>query len=370
MYLQPELPNFGGNIGKKPAQAAWCLEEGRRILGTFGNHPSFVMLALGNELGGGRDARASMVKELRQFDPRHLYAQASNYDLGDPHFAAGDDYWTTFRTRRGEQGSVRGSYAHVDAPLGHVQAGPPGTTGDYARASPTCPCRSLATKSGSIKPSRISGRSKNTPACCGRGISRHSASGSRRGACSIRRMISFALWAHSVICYREEIEAACGRRASADFNCSTSRTFPARARRWWHPRRVYGLQGTDRAKAWREFCCQTVPLAIFPKYTWTTDESFAAKIKVAHYGPATLAGATIAWTLTEVGGKTIAAGKFPAKDIATGALAEMGTSPRRWPEHLRRANSRYPLRSKGRSSRTITICGFIRPKSTPRRRRA
>jgi beta-galactosidase/beta-glucuronidase len=113
IYLQPELFNFGGDFSRDAASAAYTRAEGLRILKDFGNHPSFVMFALGNEMGGGRDVRSDIVREFRRADPRHLYAQASNYEFWEPKAAAGDDYWTTFRTRKGAAGAVRGSYARL-----------------------------------------------------------------------------------------------------------------------------------------------------------------------------------------------------------------------------------------------------------------
>ena len=85
-----------------------------------------------------------------------------------------------------------------------------------------------------------------------------------------------------------------------------------------------GSKGLITPEAWREFCSETVPLAVFPKYTWTADETFAAGVKVAHYGPAELPSATVVWTLAEAGGKQIGSGTIPAKGVAQGALVEMG----------------------------------------------
>lgn len=44
----------------------------------YGNHPSFVMFALGNELSGDTLAMASVVDYLKDIDKRHLYAMGSN----------------------------------------------------------------------------------------------------------------------------------------------------------------------------------------------------------------------------------------------------------------------------------------------------
>ena len=117
------------------AQRDALMPEAERILKIYGNHPSFVMMALGNECGGSREVMADMVKQLRQRDNRRLYAQGSNNYFWDPQLAEGDDYWTTVRTRTAKGGpvhNVRGSFATVDGGNGHVQIGPPNTLHDYS----------------------------------------------------------------------------------------------------------------------------------------------------------------------------------------------------------------------------------------------
>ena len=80
-------------------------------------------------------------------------------------------------------------------------------------------------------------------------------------------------------------------------------------------------KGLITSKKWREFCCETVPLLIMKKYTWTNDESFRRRIQVAHYGPADLLGQRVNWSLKS-GRKVVEKGGFKA-DIPTGDVAEV-----------------------------------------------
>ncbi|MGB7583076.1 MAG: sugar-binding domain-containing protein, partial [Sedimentisphaerales bacterium] len=123
VYMEVELPNWA-NFGE-PNHDNFCLAEGERLLKTFGNHPSFVMLALGNELGGKQELMVPVVRQLRLLDSRHLYAQGTNnwFGMVDPN----DDFWVSWQVRWQK---IRGSYAAVDTPLGHIQIGPPGTDKD------------------------------------------------------------------------------------------------------------------------------------------------------------------------------------------------------------------------------------------------
>jgi hypothetical protein len=333
MYLQPELPNFGGDLGKDRAAADYTRAEACRILQAYGNHPSFVMLALGNEMFGGREVRADILRELRQSDGRHLYAQASNYDFSNPQLAAGDDYWTTFRARPGVEGAVRGSYAHVDAPLGHVQAGPPGTHYDYTRAIANVPVPVIGHEVGQYQTypnfrelEKYSGvlRARNFEVF----RERLQAAGMLDQADQFVR----ASGALAVLCYREDIEAALRTKGFGGFQLLDLQDFPGQGTA------LVGVLDAFMASkqliepaAWREFCAETVPLAILPKYVWTTGEALTAEIKVAHYGPSAIPGATIAWTLTEAGGKSLACGQLPSRDIPQGGLTDLGrvTAPLR-----------------------------------------
>ena len=171
------------------------------------------MLALGNEIGiprpANRQAMTEMVSHFRTLDPTRLYAEGSNNQFGNPTVNPSDDYFTTFRTGP-RRGPVRGSFATVDAPLGHVQAGPPCTLFDFRKsiAGIGVPVIGHETGQYTVYPDfreidKYTGRHaaaqlRDLP---GRGCN-------PRG-CSGRREDFFrASGALAVLCYREEIEAA------------------------------------------------------------------------------------------------------------------------------------------------------------------
>ena len=57
-------------------------KEGLQIQEAYGNHASFVMMAIGNELSGDQEAMVDMIARFRSEDGRHLYASGSNDYLG------------------------------------------------------------------------------------------------------------------------------------------------------------------------------------------------------------------------------------------------------------------------------------------------
>jgi beta-galactosidase/beta-glucuronidase len=72
LYFQVELPHWSLNVGKDAATVAFLSAEADRMLATYGNHPSFLFLSLGNELQGDMDSLHAEVSRLRAQDNRHL----------------------------------------------------------------------------------------------------------------------------------------------------------------------------------------------------------------------------------------------------------------------------------------------------------
>lgn len=136
MYLQPELPFWGtvhtpdeeGFNGEEPE---YLLAEGRRILDTYGGHPSFVMMSLGNELWGDTDFMNRAIAQFRAMDSRHLYTQGSNNFQFCPKVLDEDDFFSGVRL--GRTRLLRGSYAQCDVPLGFIQTESPNTAYSYDR---------------------------------------------------------------------------------------------------------------------------------------------------------------------------------------------------------------------------------------------
>ena len=64
----------------EPTMQRW----GRELLDWLHNHPSFVMLTLGNEINGDRSLLERLVEYLRAQDPTRMYAQGSNDFIRQP----------------------------------------------------------------------------------------------------------------------------------------------------------------------------------------------------------------------------------------------------------------------------------------------
>ena len=78
---RPEMDTKGKpqGIGRGDEDAdKFIREEMQRVVDTYGNHPSFIMFCIGNELGSSDfELMGEWIKELKIHDPRRLYAAST-----------------------------------------------------------------------------------------------------------------------------------------------------------------------------------------------------------------------------------------------------------------------------------------------------
>ena len=119
IYLQPELPFWGSFDKKDERLMAFLHQEGENILREYGHHPSFRMMALGNELWGDIDKMKEFVDDFRKIAPDKYYTFGSNYYLGYQGVKEEMDYFTTCRIGGEGWGKynthTRGSFSFADA---------------------------------------------------------------------------------------------------------------------------------------------------------------------------------------------------------------------------------------------------------------
>jgi len=80
MFVHVECPLWDGSggVGDLSERAAFIRHESERILDEYGNHPSFLMMSTGNELGGKELYLQYLVEVWRARDKRHLYTATSH----------------------------------------------------------------------------------------------------------------------------------------------------------------------------------------------------------------------------------------------------------------------------------------------------
>jgi hypothetical protein len=317
IMFQVELPLWVGDVAADPQRAEYERAEADRILDAYGNHPSFCLMSMGNELGDPHGVYLSdLVRRCRQKDPRHLYTCATGAGIHkalNSDFA--DDYFVEPATPKGW---VRGQ--------GVFEAKPPATDYDY-RASLEGLDRPLMTHEmgqWAMFPN-FKEVAKYTGPLRPLNFEVYRESLAKHGMADQAESFLRASGALSVALYKEEIEAVLRTPDHAGFQLLDVRDFPGQGTAlvgMLDP--FWDSKGLTTPEQFRQYCSPTVPLLRMKSRVWTSDETFTAAAEVAHYGPAPLRNAAARWTITDAQGGEIAAGVFPAADIPTGRNTFLG----------------------------------------------
>ncbi|MFC7141563.1 sugar-binding domain-containing protein [Halosimplex aquaticum] len=349
IYLQPELPlwNNGGAFEDREA-AAFYRAEAERILDEYGNHPSFVMFALGNELAGDFAAMSDLVESLRDRDPRRLYACGSYNGLSDSTLTEADDYWTT--------ASVPPDPTDVDSGREMVRGAaiddaPPATTTDYREAVEDIPIPVVAHEIGQYQTyPDFAGLERYGGVLAPRNLELKRDHLEAHGLLDRAEAFSDASGRLSVQCYREEVEAALRTPGFGGFQLLQLEDFPGQGTA------LVGIldafresKGLIEPAEWRQFCAESVPLVRMDARTFAADESLAADVQLAHFGPASHESVAAEWTLTTAdwagdSDAVIADGTLPAADVPQGELVDLGAVEVGFGNALENADVDAPVR--------------------------
>lgn len=344
VYLQPEIPSKRSgyktpenrdaavhNIDRLDVEGSgtkvelydYAKREGELIFQNFGNHPSFVMFTLGNELGRN-EGMFEMVAHFKETDPRHLYAQGSNNMHWNPSLAEGDDFWVTGKVKKNSH-PLRGSFSVLDFPNPPIESFPPSTMLDFSESIAGIPVPLIGHETGQFQ---VSPDYRDIPKFTGVTRARNYEIFRERikeaGMLDQAHDFVRASGALSAICYREDIEMALRTPGMAGIQLLDIQDFPGQGTA------LVGMlndfmesKGVIEPGAWRQFCCETVPLLRMKKYTWTTDETFIGRVQVAHYGPTDIPDAKLTWTATDSKGEQVAGGAFAPVTITQGKVVDV-----------------------------------------------
>ena len=302
IYLQPELPIWGVFSKDSEELMQFLLEDGKRIHEEYGNHPSFVMFALGNELWGEIPVMSEFIETFRGIDSRHLYAYGSNVYLGYNGHIDGEDFMVTCRVGGGDGYSThtRASFSFYDADEGgYLNNTPPNTVMNFQKAVELSPVPVVGHETGQyqIYPDYAE-MSKYT------GVLRPDNFAEFKRRLEAARMGGQALDFHrasgawAVELYRADIEMNLRTPDMAGFQLLDLQDYPGQGTA------LVGVldafmdnKGLVSPEEWRRWCDEVVLLAEMPRYTYNEGEMLEVDLAVADYGNCALAGDTLVWKL-------------------------------------------------------------------------
>lgn len=300
ILIQAEGPMANVNAGADPQRDAFIEAELQRIVDTYGNHPSFCTMTLGNEYGGNNALLTRWVEMLIQRDARHLYSSASCAPT------TANRQWTELMDGRGiggpaTQRDLRGVVASDARPIIGHEIGQWMYFPDFNEIKKYTGV--MAVKNFEII--REDMRNKHLLDQAPQFVS---ASG------------HFA-----TLLYKEEIEVLLRTPGYAGFSLLDLHDYPTQGTALVGPLDPFwDSKGFITPAAYRRFCAPSVPLLRLPKRCYTTDEPLVATAELAHYGAADLPNAQLLWSVKDPQGREVAAGKLAAVNAPTGKLTELG----------------------------------------------
>lgn len=301
-YFQIETcwANQSTSIGDGKPVDQWVYDETERILKTYGNHPSFLLMPYGNE-PGGKNHKAYLAKYIQHFkalDARRLWASGSGW----PEIPENEFHILPQPRIQQWQEELRS----------RINAKPPETTTDYRdfigrRSVPVISHEigqwcvypnfdEIKKYTGYLKPKNFE-------------IFRDTLEANGMGA--LGKQFLLASGKLQTLCYKEEIESALRTHGFGGFQLLDLHDFPGQGTAlvgvldpFWEEK------GYVTAAEYRRFCNSTVPLARLKQRVFTTGETLEADMEVTHFDTPVV-GQT-SWRLVNDAGHTVAQGTLPS----------------------------------------------------------
>ena len=260
IMIQAEGPQANVQAGADPARDAFIEAEFKRMVDTYGNHPSFCTMTLGNEYGGTDALLSGWVDMLIHRDPRHLYSSASEGQR------TANRQWTELANGRGIYG--------------------PGTERDLRQvvAGDARPIVGHEIGQWMFFPDfNEIGKWRGVMAL--KNFEMIRADLEKKHLLDLEPEFVEASGRFAVRLYKEEIEVLRRTPGYAGFSLLDLHDYPTQGTALVGPLDAFwDSKGFITPAAFRRFCGPTVPLLRMPKRTYTVDEPFEATADLAHYG--------------------------------------------------------------------------------------
>jgi hypothetical protein len=335
IYLHVEGPswaNHGTALGYGRPVDQYIYDETNRIVDAYGNHPSFCMMAYGNEPAG-----RNQVSYLSEFVS---YWKAKDNRRVNTHASIG----MSWALAPGIEFIVR------SGPRGLPWDRPPETMFDYKPRieNDTVPYVTHEMGQWCVFPNfkeipKYKGvyRAKNFELFREDLTDHHMGDQAEDFLMASGRL--------QLLCYKSEIEAGLRTPGLAGFQLLSLNDFPGQGSAIVGVLDVFwDEKGYTDAKEFTRFCNQTVPLARFSKFVYKNTDTLHAAVEVFHFGSDTLRNVTTRWKITIAdektyaakkkvairktragrniypGGRTLAKGEFDSQDIPFGNCLPLG----------------------------------------------
>jgi hypothetical protein len=300
--------NQGSTIGDSSSLDRFIYDESDRIIKAFGNHPSFCMLAYGNEPAGRNQKKylGQLIGYWRSKDNRRIYTSGAGWPI-----IPENDYNVTSEPRIQHWGEGLKSIINSQAPQtmfdfrDFVSNFKVPTVGHEIGQWCVYPdFKEIEKYTGVLKPSNFE-------------IFRETLT--ENNMADQAEDFLQASGKLQVLCYKADIEAALRTPGFGGFEMLQLHDFPGQGTALvgiLNP--FFESKGYVKPEEFRRFCNETVPLARMEKMIFRNGETFKAMIEITHYGEKPLKNANIVCSITDPQGKLICCETMHVDEIKYG----------------------------------------------------
>ena len=306
--------NQGTSIGDGGAIDNFIYEESDRIIKEYGNHPSFCMLAYGNEPAGNKQNEylGKLINYWKAKDNRRVYTSGAGWPI-----IPENDYNLTAAPRI--QGWGEGLKSIINAK-------PPQTLFDYHDfvSQHKIPTVSHEIGQWCVYPD-FKEIEKYTGILKATNFEIFKETLTENNMINQAEDFLMASGKLQTLCYKADIEAALRTPDFAGFQILQLHDFPGQGTALvgiLNP--FFESKGYVTPEEFRMFCNETVPLARIAKMTYSNNEIFKSDIEIAHFGPEPLYSSSIVCRVVNTDGETIHEQTFAKDTIGIGNCIPVG----------------------------------------------
>jgi hypothetical protein len=315
-YLQVELPHWSLVVGEDQATTDFLVAEANKIITDYGNHPSFVFMALGNELQGDMKLLNTIAENLKKQDNRHLYAttvfsfQAPTGLYPEPQ----DEYFVTQWTSKGwlrGQGIFNDKPPHFNADYSanadHIKV--PLISHEIGQYSVYPDLSEIPKYTGILEPLNFIAVKKDLE---------------KKGLLILSKDFTYNSGKLATLLYKEEIERALKTPSFDGFQLLQLQDFPGQGtalvgllNAFWESK------GVVSAEEFSQFNSEVVPLIRFEKAVYESEETFEASIEIANFFKE-MENQTVEWNITDDSGVSLKNGIINNVNLTIGNNLNLG----------------------------------------------
>lgn len=287
---------------------AFALAEIRRTIDTYGNHPSFIFFAIGNELGTSDfKVTGTWMRDAKKHDPRHLYAASTARtitpfcDFNATHAIPGIG-WCRQKVNFGTNWDYEDKYGKASVPIIAHEIGQWPVYVDWKSELPKY--------TGPLKPYRLQKMAEMAKT---------------NGLYHRSEELKNASGATNQILYRDEIESFLRTPSCRGFQLLSMQDFSGQGEAligWLDS--FYESKGTTDPMVFRSYCAPTVPLLRLPGYIFKSNEKPEIEALLHHYGEKDFNNQAVEWSLLGEDEKVLAYGKLDDTSAPAGAVSKLG----------------------------------------------